>query len=67
MKKSERPTDEIITDLRLQVARYDGAMARLCGILGCVPQDQTPDTRLTAVAAWMAAKDAEAAKPDWRF
>ena len=67
MKKAPQPTDEIIAELRLQVAGYDGALSRLCGLLGCVPQDPNPQTRLAAVDAWMAAKDAETAKPDWRF
>jgi hypothetical protein len=62
-KKIQQASDEIIAGLRRQVAGYEGAMARLCGILGCAPVDPTPETRAAALAAWMAENE----RKDWSF
>ena len=72
---TNKPTEQIIAELRKQIARFSGSASRLCGILRITPVEPTDDSLLDALAAWMneqerkpthAAKPARK-KPTWEF
>lgn len=63
MKKKQIAESDIIDTLRKQIAGYEGAIARLCGIIGRVPADPTPENRMAALAGWMAEQD----RKEWDF
>ena len=63
MKKKQIVESDLVTELRNKVAGHEGTIARLCGIIGRVPVDPTPDTRAAAVAAWMAEQE----RKGWDF
>lgn len=63
MKKKQIAESEIVDTLRKRVAGYEGAIARMCGILGRVPTDPTPENRMAALAGWMAEQD----RKEWDF
>jgi hypothetical protein len=72
---TNKPTEQIIAELRKQIARFSGSASRLCGILNVTPTDPIDDSLLDALAAWMndqerkptpAAKPARK-KPTWEF
>ena len=53
MPKESKPTEsETVADLRMKLARRDGTISRVCGVLGITPVVQTPDTRMDALSAW---------------
>ena len=63
MKKKQIAESDIVDALRMQVAGYEGAIARMCGIIGRVPANPTPEARMAALAGWMAEQD----RKGWDF